>query len=734
MIRDAAAVGRVMNEHDEPQQSLPPALSKLAEAHGVATEYWDFHGQRRQVAQATIVAVLAELGVVADDAAAIETALAEVELAPWRAVVPPTVVVRAGDSARIAVHVVNGEPVRLDLELEAAAGGAIRTLTQVDEWHDPKEVDGVLVGRATFEIPPDLPLGYHDLRVSSPSRQATGQLIVVPERLQWPIALERHRAWGFAAQLYSVRSRRSWGVGDLADLADLAILSARELGADLLVINPLHAVEPEAPLTPSPYLPTTRRFTNPLYLRIEDIPEVAYLPATDRALIEWEAEEVQQLAAGQTYLDRDTAWRAKQAALAVVRQVPLTPARQAEFDAYVAEQGAGLRDFALWSAIAAHCTRTGEPWPEDAYSPDAPGALRLERELADDVAYHCWLQWLCDEQLARAQRAARDAGMSIGICHDLAVGVHPAGSDAWALADVLAPGISVGAPPDAYNQLGQDWSQPPWRPDALAQAGYRPYRDMLRTVMRHAGAIRVDHILGLFRLWWIPRGAGAQAGTYVRYDHEALIGILCLEAHRAGVVVIGEDLGVFEPWIRSYLEQRGILGTSVLWFEKDGSGEPLDPRLWRSATLATVTTHDLPPTASYLAGEHIDLRESLGLLTRPVAEERAAARRERDAVISQLESLRLLPPDASEREIIEALHRFLTWTPAMLTAVSLADAVGERRMQNQPGTDTQYPNWQIPLADGAGNAVLLDDLLDNPRLRSLVRAFTGGTPPQRQPK
>ena len=226
---------------------------------------------------------------------------------------------------------------------------------------------------------------------------------------------------------------------------------------------------------------------------------------------------------------------------------------------------------------------------------------------------------------------------------------------------------------------------------------------MLRTVLRHAGGLRVDHIIGLFRLWWVPNGCGPAEGTYVRYDHEALVGILALEAHRAGAVVVGEDLGTVEPWVRDYLRERGLLGTSILWFERDGEGRPLPPEAYRELCLATVTTHDLPPTAGYLAGEHIELRERLGLLTRPVEEETAVDEADRAAVLALLRELGLLGPDATERDRVEALHRFLTWTPARLLGVALADAIGDRRTMNQPGTNNEYPNWRLPLADGVGS-------------------------------
>ena len=230
--------------------------------------------------------------------------------------------------------------------------------------------------------------------------------------------------------------------------------------------------------------------------------------------------------------------------------------------------------------------------------------------------------------------------------HDLAVGVSPHGADAWGLQSTYAGGITVGAPPDPYNQNGQDWNQPPWRPDRLAATAYAPFRQMVSTILRHAGGIRVDHVIGLFRLWWIPAGAGPTGGTYVRYDHEAMIGILALEAKRAGALVVGEDLGTVEPWVRTYLRERGILGTSILWFEFDWDGDqsPLAPEKWRELCLASVTTHDLPPTAAYLAGDHVRLRDRLGVLTRSLAEELAADEAERQAWLDNL-----TPARAAER-------------------------------------------------------------------------------------
>jgi hypothetical protein len=327
-----------------------------------------------------------------------------------------------------------------------------------------------------------------------------------------------------------------------------------------VLVNPLHAAEPIPPMEPSPYLPVTRRFVNPVYLRVEDIPEYSYL--TGAALEEIERIGLLQRITNESrdQLDRDAVWGAKRTALAMIHAVPRAAGREANYQAFLAREGEGLVDFATWCALAERHGLAWDEWPEELQDPRSPSVEKARAELAERVDFFCWLQWVVDEQLGGAQRAATEAGMPLGIVHDLAVGVHPVGADTWALQDVLARGVNVGAPADAFNQQGQDWSQPPWRPDALAELAYGPYRDMVRTILRHAGGIRVDHVIGLFRLWWVPQGSAPSAGTYVRYDHEALVGILALEAYRSGALVVGEDLGTVEPWVRDYLADRGILG------------------------------------------------------------------------------------------------------------------------------------------------------------------------------
>ena len=730
-----------MNEFNDDQLPASESLKHLAEAYGVSTEYWDYHGNLASPSSATLKAVLTALGVRARTDEEIETSLKEVEDAPWRRTLAPTVVTRGGVESTVPVYVPDGARVRVRVELE---GGEVRDLTQTEDWTVPREVDGIKRGRASFILGADLPLGWHRLIAevspgsdsgdqaalqgahAAPPADAeaetvtvTSALAVTPNHLDLPEALG-DRGWGVMTQLYSIRSRGSWGTGDTDDLTELASFLGDQ-GADFLLINPLHAAEPVAPMTPSPYLPVTRRFVNPLYIRPENIPEVARLSGPKRSLVQWAFEEVEDSDLSAEPIDRDAVWKAKREALEVIFAAGRSYSRQRDFERFRAEQGEGLERFALWSALIEKYGPQ-EDWP--AWLRDAGSAhvANEARVLSDRIDFFAWLQWIVDEQLGRAQAEAKASGMALGVMDDLAVGIHPRGADVWSAPEAFARGIQVGAPPDMYNQLGQNWSQPPWNPVHLAASAYRPLRDMVRTVLRHAGALRVDHIIGLFRLWWIPEGMGAHEGAYVRYDYEAMIGVVLLEAHRAGAVMIGEDLGTVEPWVRDYLAARGVLGTAVLWFEKQEDGWPKQPGGYRRLSLATVTTHDLPPTAGYLADEHVALRERLGLLTDPIAQVRAEARIERDRMLARLREHGLLDANPSEREIVEALHRYIARTPAALVGVALVDGVGERRTQNQPGTDQEYPNWKQPLADGSGEVVLVEDLPGNMRLQSLLAA------------
>lgn len=704
------------------------ALRTLARRLGISTSYRGWDDTEHEVSDDTLQQVLTARGYATESSEDVDRALADLENAPWRRLLPPVVVSTQGTDAVVWVHVPHGNPVEVSMVSE---DGETIDVPQADVWVDPREIDGHLIGRATFVVPGNTPLGWHSLTATTISedntvRTSEAVVVVTPKSLSHNAQLADRQRTGLLSQLYSVRSKRSWGIGDLGDLEDMADIAGRKHGFDYLLVNPLHADRPTTPVEASPYLPTTRRFFNSLYIRVENIRETAQLSPKQFGKVREAARRFEKANTRTKKLDRDRTFTAKLRALERVHKVERSTARESAYRAFVEREGPGLRDFAIWSALAEKFGPQDPVWADRAAHPRTDFVREQRAKLADRIDFHMWLQWICDEQLADAQSGALDAGMDIGIMHDLAVGVARGGADAWALGDVLASGVTVGAPPDDFNQQGQNWNQPPWDPDRLRDMAYVPYRDMLRTILRHAGGIRVDHILGLFRLWWIPQEAdNAGGGTYVEYDHEALIGILALEAERAGAVVVGEDLGVFEPMVQEYLTERGIFGTSILWFEADESG-PIALEAYRRLCLTSVTTHDLPPTAGYLRGEHIDLRSRLGLLERDIDAEKEGDELKREAVLDLARERGLLDTDtaADDQRTVEALHRLVQRSPSLLIGVALVDAVGEHRIQNQPGTDeTQYENWKVPLADADGRPVLVEDLVDHPRMVSLARAM-----------
>ncbi|MCI3269576.1 4-alpha-glucanotransferase [Streptomyces cylindrosporus] len=681
----------------------PPSedLIRLAELHGVATSYSPSPDRTVPASATAVTLALAALGVDAGTAEKARAALAARERESAERLLPPTVVLWIGDTSPALDALPSGT--RLHIETEQGESRA-----------------------STEQLPP----GVHRLTATAPDgRTAAAHLVVAPARLPTPAA----RSYGLLVQLYSLLSQRSWGMGDLGDLGELAAWAGRDLGAGFVQVNPLHAAVPGAPTDPSPYRPSSRRFPDPVHLRVEDVPEYAYVrePEKVRALLERADRLRESVLDKGALIDRDAVWELKREALELIREVPLGPGRRAAYVDFLAREGEALEDHATWYALAEVHGSDWSRWPQALRDPRSAETARARGELMDRVDFHCRLAWLTDAQLADAQRVAREAGMPVGIVHDLAVGVHPEGADAWAQQEYFAAGMSVGAPPDAFNARGQDWGLPPWRPDRLAASGYEPYRRLLRALFRYAGALRIDHVMGLFRLWWVPQGHPPTEGTYVRYDAEAMLAILVLEAARAGAVVIGEDLGTVEPGVREKLRERGVLGTSVLWFERDwdGDGRPLPPESWRADCLATATTHDLPSTAARLTGEHVELRDRLGLLTRPLDEERAEAAADTGEWLALLTRLGLLHGTggghgtSTEEAEIQAVHRFLLHTPSRLLGIWLPDTVGDRRPQNLPGTWDQYPNWRLPIADAEGRPVTLEELAGSPRLHALVEVL-----------
>ncbi|EPD72716.1 4-alpha-glucanotransferase [Actinomyces sp. HPA0247] len=700
-------------------------LRRIADANGVATGFWDWYGNWVGVSASTLLKVLGALGLPLDESSTVgdvHEALRITDEREWRRTLPPTIVARQGGGYLFPVHVPDGSWVNVQWVLEDGRKGAC---DQVDRYVPPRMIDGELVGRATFDVPHWLPLGWHRLVATVEGGHVeSATLIIVPNTLSLPLLESSRRVWGVNAQLYSTRSASSWGIGDAADLADLAAICA-DKGADFLLINPVHASQPVSPLETSPYLPVSRRWLNPIYIRPENIEEFASLSQASREAIVQLRDGTRQFDSREDLIDRDCSWEAKRKALELIFAAPRSYHRQSQLDHFIERGGSELSNYALWCALV---EREGTiELPEDLARSSAPRVEMERLELADRVDFYQWCQWVAAEQLEHAQHVAREVGMEIGIMADLAVGVHGYGSEKWSRPELFANGMCVGAPPDVYSQQGQNWSQPPWSPRSLAESGYLPLRDMVRAALANAGAVRIDHILGMFRLWWIPDGCSATEGTYVYYDHEAMMGVILLEAQRAGAVVIGEDLGVVEPWVRDYLRERGVLGTSVVWFEKEGGGWPLRPEHYRDRALAAVNIHDLPPTLGYIRGIQTTLRSELGLLTDDIETVRAGDRLELEQMNARLLEYGCVDgAQPSERETVEGLYRYVAQTPSKLVVASLVDAVGDVRPQNMPGTGADlYPNWCVPLCDSNGDEVPIEELPTDERLTSLFALLRG---------
>ncbi|OBB68408.1 4-alpha-glucanotransferase [Mycobacterium sp. 852014-50255_SCH5639931] len=651
---------------------VPDDLRRLAAAHGVATSYRNERREPVEVDADVVIRVLGLLDVDAASEADRRRELAKLAERDRAGALPPTV------------------SLRLDGRPRPLPGAALL----VGEDGGRTEVRD--------ELPGGLTPGWYRLQLRD-GQEAT--LVAAPPQVPAAPA-----TWGWMLQLYALRSARSWGIGDLGDLREFMNWTVAEHGAGAVLLNPLSAPGPTHPVQPSPYTPSSRRFANPLALRVEDLDVYRRADPDTRAEV-----DALRVSATTERIDHDLVWAAKRSALELLWRAEGRPSALDESAA-----GKGLRDWATYCALAERHGGRWSRWPEPLRDVAGPAVAAARRELAPRVAFHAWVQQRCAEQLVAVRDTARSAGMALGVLHDLPVGVDAEGADAWALADVLATGVSVGAPPDNFTPRGQDWGLPPWRPDRLAATGYAALRDMLRAVVTYADGLRIDHVAGLWRLWWIPPGAGPDRGTYVHYDADVMLAVLALEAHRAGATVVGEDLGTVEPEVTEALAGNGMLGCAVSWFTRDESapGEPLlAPAQWPSRAAASLSTHDLPTAAGFLRAEHVRARADLGLLD-DVAGERSVADKERAEWLELLRSEGLLDgPDPDEGAMITAMHRLLAAAPSRLKLISPYDVLAEPRQPNLPGTIDEYPNWRLPLP------ATLEELRADPRVAEITAAF-----------
>jgi len=563
------------------------------------------------------------------------------------------------------------------------------------------------VERVSGHVPREaLPLGYHWLEPAAGGDPV--RLIVSPGVCPLP-----RRTWGWAVQLYAARSRDSWGIGDLADLRRLSAWSGSSLGAGMLLMNPLHAVAPAPSQQASPYFPASRRWRNPIYLRVEEAASLVELGADGPA--------VEELArAGRALdrerrIDRDAVWRLKRSALELIwarwrARRPAGP--ESAFDRWADAQGSGLEGFATWSALTDELGADWRVWPERYRRSDTPAVGAWRAAHADEVRFHSWLQWLVDGQLA----AAAAAGPAL--VSDLAIGADPAGADAWQWQDLLAAGVTVGAPPDEFSPDGQDWGLATFDPWRLRAAAYEPFAQIVRAAVAGGGGVRIDHVMGLFRLFWVPVGEGPASGVYVRYPWEDLLNVLALEADRAGAFVVGEDLGTVEPEAQEALAARHVLSYRLLWFE---DRPPAD---WPELALAAVTTHDLPTVSGVWTGADIEARREIG----QTVDERIESRlRDKLGGIVRADepgaAAGSRAPGAGEPgvgEVVRRAYQALSSAPSLLASGTLEDALEVRERPNQPGTTDEWPNWSLALP------LPLEDIERDAGVRAVADALARG--------
>lgn len=730
----------------------PQALERLAGLAGIAAEYVDIWGNTHRVADATRLALLRSMGVVGD-AADVEQALSEREERPWRRGLDPVHVVRQGEAPLVLVYRCPESSAdrlhRWTLTLESGETSSGEFRPGELERRGSRQTGGAGHVAVALRWREPLPLGYHRLAIlapgpavraerrASPGEPASTMLIVTPERCYLPAALERGgRIWGPTLHLYGVRSRRNWGMGDFTDLASAAEIAVRA-GAGIVGLNPLHALFLDDPRHRSPYSASSRLFLNPLYLDVEAVPDLSDCAAARELLQDPHFQARLQSLRESERVDYTGVAEAKRRVLECLhahfrqRHAARSTPRARAFQRFREFHGESVERFAIHSALREHfqAERPGASswtsWPAAYRDPGSMEVRRFAESRPDRVGFHAWLQWLAEDQLAACEARLRARGSAVGICLDLAVSVDRGGADAWAWQDLYASEASIGAPPDGFNFRGQDWGLPPPIPERLAETAYAPFVAALRANMRRAAALRMDHVMGLMRLFWIPPGGEPLDGCYVYYPFEDLLGIVALESHRNRCMVVGEDLGTVSDEVRAALGRMGILSYRLLLFERAQDGAFKAPADYPAQAVAAVSTHDLPTLRGFWLGHDLDLRARLGLFPGEQERLRQVANRAEDRarLLRALEREGLLPAGTSADpayapemtpELAAAVHAYLARTPSKVMMVQMEDALGQLEQVNLPGTTDEVPNWQrkLPLdleewsADPRFNAVV----------------------------
>jgi 4-alpha-glucanotransferase len=708
------------------QETSLSRLNALAAAFGIEPSFTDARGDVQTTSDVAKRALLAAFGAPANDEAAAQRALDQLHREDWLRPLPPAVVTTAQSDITIAIVLpADTGDVRWRIVLEDASERLGNVPFASLRRLEASSIDAHPMERRELVLTASLPHGYHQLRIEGADAEMA--LIVAPARCVLPDALVEKKAWGLAVQLYLLRSRRNWGIGDYSDLRGLVELTAAH-GADVVGLNPLHALFLDEPEHVSPYSPASRLLLNVLNIDVTAIPEFAACK---------EAQALFASAGFQVELEASRAANfVRYAAVAdsklpvlrlVFASVDESSVRYAAFEQFMRLGGVPLQRATLFQALRSHFS-SGDPdrsdwraWPPEYRDSDSDDVARFGRENRDELRFLAWLQWICDEQLAAAAAAARATHMRIGLYRDLAVGADPNGAEIWANAEAVVQTASIGAPPDIYNPPGQNWGLPPFHPRALRAEGYRSFIDLVRANMRHAGAIRIDHVMALQHLYLIPHGHEPGDGAYVGYPLDDLVGILALESSRHNCLVIGEDLGTVPAGFRERMDAANILSYRVLFFETDPvDGSFVAPERYPERAVAVVGSHDLPTLRAWMDGTDIDLRARLGLLREAEATDQREARgRARAALLAALRKCHLLTlsDETNYGAVLVSVHAFLARSNAVLAIAQIDDVSGESDPVNVPTTNEQYPNWRRRIS------ATVEELAVDGRLDSIAATF-----------
>ena len=715
------------------------SLDRLAEVYGIEAGYTDIWQREHRIGADTKRALLAAMGVSAESEAEVLEGLAAVHKESFERALPNVVVKCEGEQLELPIGLDIAQNDALFWSIVREDGKTHSGETSIDSLPviDRDKALGRKRVRLTLPSANQLPLGYHRCTITTAGdAQHETEIIVTPRRAYWPDCLDQEGGLvGVTAPLYGLRATRNAGIGDFADLASLAKTLA-PLGASFIGINPVHALFPSQPTRISPYAPSSRGFLNFMTIALDQVPELAYSPEAQAILSRPDVQTSLDALHAEDLVDYPNVAGLKfevlEALFATFRTLPASSDRQESYRAFIEAGGERLLNHIRFDALAEHFIRKDETltdwhdWPAAYRTPDSVAVKAFADEHEKRVSFYGYLQWLAASQLEQTQKDATAAGMTLGLYLDLAVGVAPDGAEAWSDQDALINAVRIGAPPDDFNPDGQNWGLLPLSPKALKARRFRPFIDLLRQTMRHAGAVRIDHVLGLARSFWMPENRNVP-GAYVRYPMRDLLGLVALESKRERCLVVGEDLGTVPDSLRSALADHRLLGCSLLYFERNEQGGWRSASSYSKTSIASIGTHDLPTLRGFWEARDIDWRGTLDLY--PDEENPTADREERErqktGLLELLDSEGLLPKGIDPREppstlpwpLVEAFHRFLASTPAALKAVQLEDAVHASEQANLPGTINEHPNWRRKIS------VPLESLATEPKLLALLRLF-----------